>query len=56
VMIGDLERLGLIDRHLGDTNFTSSMKHHVFGATNHLFVSPFGREFIHACRPPHAAT
>ena len=52
VMIGDLERLGLIDRHAGDTEFTSSLKHNIFGATNHLFVSSFGREFIRACRPP----
>jgi hypothetical protein len=55
VMIGDLERLGLIDRHMGNREFTSSLKHHTFEATNHLFVSLFGREFIRACRPPHAA-
>jgi|ERR1700723_787754 len=52
VMIADLERLGLIDRYMEDTQFTSSLKHHTFGPTNHLFVSYFGREFIRACRPP----
>lgn len=55
VMIGDLERLGLLDRHVGDVEFTSSLRHHTFGATNHLFVSAFGRQFIRACRPPLAA-
>ena len=54
VMIGDLERLGLLDRHVED-KFTSSLNHHRFGPDNHLFVSLFGREFIRACRPPHAA-
>jgi Abortive infection alpha len=52
VMIGDLERLGLIDRHNENTEFTSPLKHHTFEATNHLYVSMFGREFIRACRPP----
>lgn len=55
VMIGDLERLGLIDRHVGTEEFTSSLQHHSFGPTNHLFVSLFGRDFIRACQPPHAA-
>lgn len=53
VMIADLERLGLVDRYMEDTQFTASLKHHTFGPTNHLFVSFFGREFIRACRPPH---
>jgi Abortive infection alpha len=51
VTIGDLERLGLIDRHMVD-QFTSSLNHHTFGPSNHLFISWFGRKFIRACRPP----
>jgi Abortive infection alpha len=53
VIIADLERLGLIDRYMEDTQLTASLKHHTFGPTNHLFVSFFGREFVRACRPPH---
>jgi hypothetical protein len=55
VMIGDMERLGLIDRHVGNEEFTSSLERHSFGPTNHLFVSLFGRQFIRACQPPRAA-
>jgi hypothetical protein len=52
VVIGDLERLGLLDRHMESTQITASVNYHTFEPTNHLFISSFGREFIRACRPP----
>ncbi|MGH9452760.1 MAG: Abi-alpha family protein [Terriglobia bacterium] len=53
VMIGNLERLGLLSRDMVDMgDFTSGMTHHTFSPANHLFVSPFGRAFIPACRAP----
>jgi len=54
VTLGNLERLGLLNRHMQDTGFTSDLKFHTFGPTNHLFVSSFGRAFIRACRAPQA--
>jgi hypothetical protein len=51
IMIGDLERLGVVDRHLGEDKF-EGLGRNVFGATNHLLVSAFGRVFIRACRAP----
>jgi len=54
VMIGDLERLGVLDRLMGEDKFEERLTHHSFGPTNHLFVSLFGREFVRACRAPKA--
>jgi hypothetical protein len=52
-MIGNLERLGLVTRHSHDlSNFTSYLGRNVMGATNHLYVSDLGMDFVRACRPP----
>jgi hypothetical protein len=50
--IRDLERLGLLTRDREGMDFTSNLTHHTSGVANHLYVSSFGRAFIHACRAP----
>jgi hypothetical protein len=49
VMIVDLERLGLLHRH-GQTRYESRPNSNLFGAVNHIYVSPYGQAFICACQ------
>ena len=49
VMIVDLERLGLLHRY-GQTRYESAPNSNLFGAVNHLYLSPYGQAFICACR------
>jgi Abortive infection alpha len=53
VMLGNLQRLELLTIHTG--TFDGDGTSNVFGATNYLHLSAFGKAFVRACRPVESA-
>lgn len=55
VMLGNLQRLGLLTPY-GERDFEhdGKLKVNIFEPINYLYLSPFGKAFVRACRPPQA--
>jgi abortive infection alpha-like protein len=51
IMLGNLQRLGLLSPYR-ERDFDDDGTRNIFEPANYMYLSPFGRAFVRACRPP----